>query len=83
MYEKARLLFTETEIPGQVLYLDCRVLGEGRHEVSWGWPLSSSDTESSCGAILDKTVTHALLEYTEGEHVKQVEVQTSPHVVEG
>ena len=66
-----------------MLYLDCKVVGYGLHEVSWGWPLSSSDTESRSKGTLDKTVTHAILEYTEGECVKRVEVQTSPHHVEG
>ena len=58
-------------------------------EISWGWPLSktvelsTTAEDSSIVAAMDKTVTHAVIEYLEGEDLKKVTVLTSPYFFRG
>ena len=70
-------------------YVDCKVIGPTEFEISWGWPmsnvveLSAPGQDGASARPIDKTVTHAVIEYTDGDEVKQVTVKTSPHTFKG
>ena len=67
--------WTETSLPGKLLYLDCDEEGENQFYLSWGWPAGTEE--------IGPLFTHAVVEYRVGEHWTKLadNIQTSPHIV--
>ena len=73
-----------------MIYLDCKQIGLDKFEISWGWPKviceedPGTDTQSAgCLGIMDKTVTHAIIQYRDGGRVEEDTAERSPYVFEG
>ena len=72
--------------PGKVLFLDCKVLGQDEIEISWGWPLVSMEavpSDSGITGVVDKSVTHVIIQYKEGEQLKRITAEKSPCIIKG
>ena len=86
-------------MPGKIVYVDCKFRGQGEVEISWGWPVVSIETapsESGASAeprqtissessvrVVDKSVTHAVIQYMEGGQHKEVTAKKSPFIYKG
>ena len=69
---------TDTSSPGPLLYLDCEEVSQGMLLLSWCWP-QSQDVGKSLSGEVDDTVTHAVVEYREGQGwTRLTDVRQSP-----
>ena len=85
-----------------MIYTDCRFLDQQTVEISWGWPVVSSEvtfSDSRAGAesiellssddvntsarVVDKSVTHAVIQYMEDGQHKKVTAKKSPFIYKG
>ena len=78
---------SEARVPRKLFYLDCKIIASDEIEISWGWPQEPIEGEhegqDSFTVEIDKSVTHAVIEYKEGEELKRVKAETSPYVLAG
>ena len=81
-------------VPEKVFFVDCKVLGRKEFAISWGWPLvceqdGTEERERTEAAtkpsseVVDKSLVHAVIEYSEDKEVKRVKALTSPYIFKG
>ena len=70
------IFWTETSVPGKLLYLDCEEVAENQFRLSWGWPARDKKT----GPLFE--TTHAVVQYRVGQHwTTLTDIQISPYMV--
>ena len=85
-------LFLDAAVPGKVLFIDCKAIAPKEFAISWGWPLvheadMTEDTlkteDKTNQEVVDKSLLHAVIEYSERGQVKRATAQTSPYIFKG
>ena len=82
-------LCSEIAVPEKVFFVDCNALGPNEFAISWGWPLVSEQDvpeetlEATISEVVDKSVLHAVIEYSDSGLVWRVNTSTSPYIFKG
>ena len=72
-------------VPRKMSYVDCNIKDQGNIEISWGWPVVLNDGQSDAPNedVQSIPVTHAVIQYIDGNEMTTVTAETSPYIFTG